>query len=148
MKIMQRITSAFLVLSLVSLIIFSCNNTKRSVKAVETAMNQYNHYIQKMNVDSIAFLFTPDGNLGNLARGRDSIRNFLSKFKDFKVLSQVSTTKSIKISGDSALQQGIYQQMTIIPKNDTVKVSGIFTATWVHFENGWHLKRMLTKPAQ
>jgi hypothetical protein len=101
-----------------------------------------------MDTDSIALLFNPDGNLGNVASGRDSIRNFLSRFKDFKVLSQASSTKSITINRDSAVQQGDYHQTTIISKNDTVKVNGTFTATWIHSKSQWHLKRMLTKPVQ
>jgi hypothetical protein len=143
---MLRYALAFLILFFISSILFSCNTTKKNEKGVESAMNLYNHYIQKMEPDSIALLFTTDGNLGNIASGRDSIRNFLSNFKDFKVLSQTSITKLIKINRDSTVQQGDYHQTTIIPKNDTVKVSGTFTATWVHSKSGWHLKRMLTKP--
>jgi hypothetical protein len=59
-------------------------------------MNQYNHYIQKMDPDSIALLFT---------------------------------------------LMAIWEML-----HETVKVSGTFTATWVHSKSGWHLKRMLTKP--
>ncbi|HSV10436.1 MAG TPA: nuclear transport factor 2 family protein [Hanamia sp.] len=143
---MLRYALAFLILFFISSILFSCNTSKENEKGVESAMNLYNHYIQKMEPDSIALLFTTDGNLGNIASGRDSIRNFLSNFKDFKVLSQTSITKLIKINRDSTVQQGDYHQTTIIPKNDTVKVSGTFTATWIHSKSGWHLKRMLTKP--
>jgi len=39
------------------------------------------HYLQKTDADSIAYMFTPDGELGNVAKGRDSIRHFLSSFK-------------------------------------------------------------------
>jgi hypothetical protein len=110
-------------------------------------MNQYNHYVQTMDIDSSAMLFTLDGDLGNVAHGRDSIRKFLSKFKNFKVLSQSSTTESIIIKPDSTVQKGIYHQTTIIPVNDTVKVKGEYTATWVWLsKTGWHLKRMETKP--
>jgi hypothetical protein len=145
---MVRYTLAFLIVFLISPIFFSCNSTRQNEKGVDAAMNQYNNYIQKMDLDSLALLFTPDGHLGNIAHGRDSIKAFLSKFKDFKVLSQNSTTNSIKINRDSAIQDGDYHQTTIIPKKDTVKVSGTFTATWIYSKTGWHLKRMLTKPLQ
>jgi hypothetical protein len=145
---MLRYALAFLILFFISPAFFSCNSIRQNEKGVDASMNQYNHYIQKMNLDSLALLFTPDGDLGNIAHGRDSIKAFLSKFKDFKVLSQKSITNSIKIGRDSAVQQGNYFQTTIIPKNDTVKVSGTFTATWIHSNSGWHLKRMLTKPVQ
>ena len=110
-------------------------------------MNQYDHYIQSMDVDSIALLYSPDGDLGNMAHGRDSIRKFLDKFKNFKVLSQTSTTESIKSMRDSTLQKGIYHQTVIVPVNDTVTVKGEYNATWVWLSKvGWHLKRMETKP--
>jgi hypothetical protein len=44
---------------------------------MEQAMQKYDRYILKMDVDSIALLYTPDGELGKMARGRDSIRRFL-----------------------------------------------------------------------
>ena len=110
-------------------------------------MNQYDHYIQTMDVDSIALLFTPDGDLGKMAHGRDSITKFLDKFKSFKVLSQTSTTESINNMRDSIIQKGIYHQTVIVPVNDTVTVKGEYTATWVWLhKSGWHLKRMETKP--
>lgn len=134
-----------ILISLASLL--SCNASKHNEKGVQSAMNQYDHYIQKMEIDSLAMLFTPDGDLGNIAHGRDSIREFLSKFKNFKVLSQSSTTESINVTSDSSVQKGIYHQTTIIPVNDTVKVKGEYTATWVWLsKSGWHLKRMETVP--
>jgi len=110
-------------------------------------MKLYDHYIQTMDVDSIALLYTPEGDLGQMAHGRDSIRKFLNKFKNFKVLSQTSTTASITNMHDSTLQKGFYHQTVVIPVNDTVTVKGEYTATWVWLsKSGWHLKRMETKP--
>lgn len=138
--------SCLIILSIASLL-FSCNASKHNEKGVQSAMNQYDHYIQRMDINSLAMLFTPDGDLGNVAHGRDSIRKFLSKFKNFKVLSQSSTSESININHDSSVQKGIYYQTTIIPVNDTVKVKGEYTATWVWLsKRGWRLKRMVTNP--
>jgi hypothetical protein len=89
-------------------------------------MNQYNHYIMSMNTDSIASIFSPEGELGDIAQGRDSIKRFLYRFKDFKVLSQTSSTNTISIFGDSAIHNGTYWQTTIIPPSDTVHVKGSF----------------------
>ena len=128
-------------------ILFSCNASRHNKAGVQSAMTQYDHYIQRMDVDSISMLFTSDGNLGNIAHGRDSIREFLSRFKNFKVLSQNSTTESINRAHDSTVQKGLYHQIVIVPPNDTVTVKGEYTATWVWIpKNGWHLKRMVTKP--
>ncbi|HTB24214.1 MAG TPA: hypothetical protein VK711_02540 [Puia sp.] len=119
----------------------------RSRETVETAMKYYDHLILTTDADSIALLYTPDGELGNEAVGRDSIRNFLNKFKDFKVLYQTSSADSIIIREDTAILMGIYQQKTIVPPNDTVYVKGTFIEKWIWFKvNGWHIKRMDTHP--
>lgn len=140
----HRIT---ILMGVVFILLFSCNTSRHNNKGVQSAMNQYDHYIQTMDVDSIALLYTPDGDLGTMAHGRDSIRKFLDKFKSFKVLSQTSTTDSINSMRDSTIQKGIYHQTVIVPVNDTVTVKGEYTATWVWLpKKGWHLKRMETKP--
>jgi ketosteroid isomerase-like protein len=127
--------------------IFSCNTKTHSKEEIESAMKNYDRLIEKTDADSIALVYAKDGQLGSIANGRDSIRKFLARFKDFHVLSQETETRSIVISGDSAIQKGIYHQVTITPKKDTVHVSGEFEATWIwNYEGGWLLKKMETKP--
>jgi hypothetical protein len=102
-----------------------------------------------MDVDSIALLYTPDGELGKMAKGRDSIRRFLENFKKYKVLSQVSKTNLINISRDTALQSGLYTQKVIVPVNDTVTVKGLFSTKWIWMDStGWHIQRMETTPSK
>ncbi len=133
--------------TIIFILLFACNASMHNKEGVQAAMNQYDHYIQTMDVDSIALLYTPDGDLGQMAHGRDSIRKFLDKFKSYKVLSQTSTTESINDMTDSTIQKGLYHQTVIAPVNDTVTVKGEYTATWVWLQkSGWHLKRMETKP--
>jgi len=115
--------------------------------AVDSAMKRYDHLILGMNADSIAQIYTQDGELGKMAKGRDSIRNFLQGFKNFRVLSQTSETNSISLEGDSALQKGTYRQTVIIPSKDTVTVKGNFTAFWIwNPVYGWQIRRMETQP--
>ena len=129
------------------LFLLSCNTSMHTRLSVESAMKQYDHLIQKLDADSIALLYTPDGMLGDITRGRDSIRKFLSSFKNIQVLSQVSTTTSIEINHDTAIQKGNYRQTDVISEKDTVRIKGEFTAKWVLLKNqGWHIKRMDTKP--
>jgi hypothetical protein len=116
---------------------------------VEQAMQTYDRLIMGMNPDSISMIYAPDGELGTLAKGRDSIRNFLYTFKNFRVLSQSSETNKISLEGDSAFQLGIYRQTVIVPSRDTVKVKGSFKALWIWSDNrGWLIRRMETQPAQ
>ena len=99
-----------------------------------------------MDADSIALLYMPDGDLGDIAHGRDSIKKFLSSFKNLSVLSQSSTTDSIEIHGDSSLQKGTYHQVVLLSGKDTVKVKGKYIATWLWIQDGWHIKHMVTTP--
>jgi hypothetical protein len=125
----------------------SFQHNYRSREAVVQAMKKYDDLILKMDEDSIAMLYTPDGSLGNIARGRDSIRNFLKKFINFKVIYQSSVPDSFYIHADTAVLKGSYHQKTIVAPNDTVSVSGRFNSIWVWLNGGgWHVKNMDTTP--
>lgn len=128
------------------MLLISCAASKHSKSSVETAMQQYNRYILNMDADSTALLFTPDGTLANIAKGRDSIRKLLSSFKNVKVLSQASTTQFIQIRKDTAIQKGMYMQSDLINGKDTAHVKGEFTVQWQWMKNGWHIKHIETKP--
>ena len=118
-------------------------------REVEAAMQQYDRYILSVDVDSMALLFTKDGNLGNIARGQDSIRRFLAKFKSVRVLSMASTTDAIVLTGDSSTQRGSYRQTAVLSARDTVRVNGDYVARWQWFpKQGWRLKSMQTTPKQ
>ena len=123
----------------------ACNSTGHSKSGVESAMQKYDHYILNLDADSISLLFTPDGSLGDMATGRDSIKRFLSSFKNVKVLSQSSTTKNIETIKDTAIQTGTYTQSDVVSGKDTVDVKGEFTARWQWMNNDWYIKKMITR---
>ena len=126
--------------------LLSCTNTRHNKSEVESAMKHYDNLILKLDADSISMLYTPDGNLGDFAIGRDSIKKFLSSFKNVRVLSQISATKSIVIVRDTAIQKGTYTQADLVSGKDTVKVKGEYTARWQWIrKKDWHIKRMTTK---
>lgn len=119
----------------------------RNKSGVQAAMKKYDHLIQNMDIDSIALLYTVDGQMGTLAHGRGSIKKALSAFANYKVLSQSSSTTSIELKGDSAIQHGTYQQSVIVPAKDTLVVKGEYAATWLWDDKaGWLIKRMETRP--
>ena len=139
-----RFCSIIIVITL--LILSSCKN-QHNRAGVEAAMKQYDHLIKKLDADSISLLYTANGNLGDIVHGRDSIKKFLSSFVNVRVLSQVSSTKSIDMYGDSATQKGSYQQMDLLAEKDTVRVNGEYTAHWQWLPSeGWRIKYMVTKP--
>ncbi len=142
---MQRPFYFTLIISLLSG--FSCYAQPRNESGVETAIKKYDRLILKTNPDSIALLYTTDGELGNMAVGRDSIRNFLNRFNNYKVLMQDSKTSFITINRDTAFQTGTYHQKVIVPSGDTVSVKGIFNVKWIWTKSIWQIRRMDTQPS-
>jgi hypothetical protein len=141
-KIYQFACTVILLLILQS----SCNKN-HTKDEIEQAMQQYNHLIKKMDADSIALLFTPNGDLGDMAHGRSWIKRFLSTFTNVKVLSQNSITSSIVLTGDSALQKGSYTQVVILLPQDTTTIKGDYIARWVwDKQSGWLLRSINTTP--
>ena len=128
------------------ILLISCATSEHNKKGVESAMKHYDQLILRSDADSIALSYTPDGNLGDIAIGSNSIRRFLSTFKNIRVLTQSSVTDSIKISKDTAIQNGKYYQSDLISGKDTVFVKGIFIAKWLWAKNKqWQIKEMHTK---
>ncbi len=124
-----------------------CSYAQKSKTALIMKMKDYDRLILKTDADSISLLFNPDGKLGDVARGRDSIRKFLYRFKDFKVLYQLSTADAVTIINDTAYVSGSYHQQTIIPRSDTISVHGTFTSIWEWtYKNGWLIQRIDTHP--
>ena len=133
-------------LSLLLITILSACHHSHNKNEIESAMKHYDNLILQLDADSIALLYTPDGNLGDRALGRDSIRKFLQSFKNIKVLSQASHTDSITIIADTAIQKGTYTQSDIIAGKDSVNVKGEYIARWQWQEGeGWRIKKMTTK---
>ena len=124
--------------------LFSCKN-KHDETEILVAMKHYDNLILHQKADSIALLYTTDGNLGDIAIGRDSIRKFLSSFNSVKVIEQSSTSDSIKIINDTAFQWGKYRQVDIFNGKDTMAVRGTFTTQWCLVKkDGWLIKKMIT----
>lgn len=137
--------------SAISLFVWSCtkHNSDDDKREVTAALQHYDALIQTVNADSIALLYMPNGEIiGNgkpAAIGRDSIRAFLSTFRNVRVPSNVSTVIEINITADTAVQRGSYKQVAIISGQDTVRVKGDFTATWQRDTQGkWLIRRMET----
>jgi ketosteroid isomerase-like protein len=128
------------------ILLISCATSEHNKKGVEAAMKHYDQLILLSDADSIALSYTPDGNLGDVAIGRDSIKKFLSSFKNIRVLTQSSATDSIKITKDTAIQYGKYYQSDLISGKDTVYVKGEFTAKWLWTKDKrWQIKEIHTK---
>lgn len=117
-----------------------------SAVEVEAAMGHYDSLIKKTDADSIAWMFTADGQLGDIAHGRDSIRRFLRTFKNVRVLQESTTTDHLVISGDKADQKGLFVQIAVVNGKDTVHIKGSYETEWVWSEEeGWKIRRETTR---
>lgn len=129
-------------------IFHSCSHSHTKAE-IESAMHQYDAVLQSMDADGVSKMFTPNGKLGEAAQGREAIKKFLSGFTNVKVLSQSSTTKSIELKGNSAIQTGMYFQNDVVNGNDTAYLKGTYTAQWKYLPNeGWKIEKIITKPIQ
>ena len=133
---------------LITCFITGCG-TSHKESEVEAAMKRYDDLIVRMDADSLALLFEPDGELGEMAKGRDSIRRFLQSFTNVKVLSNLSTSESVELNADSAVQKGHYSQIAVINNRDTLKPTGAYTGHW-HWspDQGWLIRKMETNPGK
>src|SRR5262249_53888000 len=126
---------------------FRVRQEDKQTQSLEAALEHYNRLVERMQSDSIAALFTPDGELGSAGQnpivGPAAIAAYLHTFDQYKVLSEQMTVDSASIAGDTGFQRGRYAQTVILPSGDTVSVSGNFTVTWLSIGSGnWRVRRM------
>jgi ketosteroid isomerase-like protein len=139
---------SLIIIILCAFVVASCANKKHEI---EQLMSQYDKLTFKMNGDSLADLYTPDGELGGKGMktyaGRDSIRKFLKSFdpKSITLISNSTHSKSITFKGDTAVVEGTYEQKAKLAQGDTGTYLGTFTAKCLKSEgNKWHIRKMYT----
>lgn len=143
---MRKTLTAFFIPAIIGVI--SCHH-RHTRAEVEASMHQYDSLLQTMNANAVSKMFAPDGKLGDVAQGRDSIKNFLSGFTNVKVISQNSDTKSIELKGDSATQTGKYFQTDVINGKDTVRLKGNYITKWKWLDGeGWKIEKITTQHIQ
>jgi ketosteroid isomerase-like protein len=134
----------------------ACQSSARQVAArrleVESTLARYADLVGRVANDSIAALYTSDGELlgtnMRTIRGPDSIRVFLSSFANVRVDTARMRSDGISILGNEAVQWGTYAQTATVPGRGTVNVQGRFVAHWLRQPDGtWRLRRMLAQPA-
>jgi ketosteroid isomerase-like protein len=129
-------------------LLFSCGAREKKIhekKEIDAAMREYDRLLQTMDAEAIASIYDEEGDLGDQAHGREAIIKFLSGFKNIDVIQQTSTTNTIDMLGDSAVQAGSYVQIDVVDKKDTVTVRGTYTALWKWDGEEWKIKRMETQ---
>lgn len=125
--------------------------TARDSVAVVAALERYTGFVRRQASDSIAALFTPDGQLLDASRppitGPTAIEAFLDSFRAYHVLADTMTQSTLLLQGDSAVQTGRFRQLVQLPAGDTVVAQGGFRIVWARDGRGdWRVRRMGTAP--
>lgn len=138
---------------LLILFCLACYATKKAENEVKAAMQCYDSFILQVAADSIASLYTVDGEAFNngelIAKGREAIRTFLHSFDGtVQVKANATTIDQVEVNGNTALLTGHYHQTALLLANqEEIKVQGIIETRWARQSNGkWLLTRMETKP--
>jgi len=120
--------------------------------ALDAATARYSGFVLAMAGDSIAAMYTPDGEmLGtgmHAIQSPDSIRHFLGAFTNVKVDSETMVRDAITVGDTESIVWGRYAQTATVNGQPPVHVSGRFVTQWVRRPGeSWRIRRMLTQPA-
>ncbi|HUK63870.1 MAG TPA: nuclear transport factor 2 family protein [Dongiaceae bacterium] len=123
-----------------------------TIAQLDAATARYAGFVHAMAADSIAAMYTPDGEmLGtgmHAIQSPDSIRAFLAAFTNVKVDSQAMNREAITIGDTVSVVWGTYTQVATVTGHPPVHVAGRFVAQWVRRAGEpWKIRRMLTQPA-
>ena len=113
------------------------------------SLARYNGYVRLEQADSIAEMYTLNGELLVPGRaplqGPDSIRAFLAAFTNVRVDSSAMWADSISVTDSGVVQWGGYFQIATVAGQPPVQASGHFVALWLLSPDGhWFLRRMGT----
>lgn len=119
---------------------------------VEAAMQRFNRFMREGPPDSVAAMFTKDGELYEpreaVHKGRTSIRSFFAPLTvDVRIESATTTTQAFEVRGGSVLQWGEYIENGGPVSQPSRSYRGRFVAEWVRQRNGqWLLHHLMLQP--
>ena len=122
-------------------------------REVATTFQRYSGFLRAMAGDSIAALYTPDGEMldpDRVIRGRAAIRGFLAPFVGaVTVDSSAMTTDAIDIQGTQASVWGSFYQRYTPTGQPSGESRGRFSALLVRQSDGrWLIRHLLTATAR
>lgn len=125
----------------------------RAADAVRAAMDHYVELTRRVASDSVAAMYTADGELlePRMAplRGREAIRRFLAPFDGRTTVDTAAVrTTALDVYGAVAYQWGAYHQVARLDGGPPGTFDGRFAAEWHREADGrWRLARLLMQPA-
>ncbi|HEY7027744.1 MAG TPA: nuclear transport factor 2 family protein [Gemmatimonadales bacterium] len=120
---------------------------------VVAAMDHYTALIKLVASDSIAAMYTEDGELLEAGMaplvGPKAIREFLAQFDGKVVVDSASTASDdVEVFGTTAYQWGSFSQVARVQDQPPAKFGGRYVARWRRTPEGqWKLTRLLMQPA-
>lgn len=120
--------------------------------AVQAAMDRYIGFLKAVSSDSVASMFTADGEMlqpGMASlRGREAIRGFLAPFDGRTQVDTARTvTEALELHGPTAYLWGSYHQVAHEAGSPPGSFNGRFVAKWQLEPNGeWRIARLFMQP--
>ena len=120
---------------------------------VEAAMRRYNRFMRVGPPDSVAGMFTQDGELDEpreaVHEGRAAIRHFFAPLAsaEVRIESATTTTQALQLFGSTVLLWGEYVENAGEVGRPSVSYRGRFVAEWARQADGrWLLHRLMIQP--
>ena len=126
----------------------SAATTAAAAATIEATYQRYDDFIRQVNGDSLASLYTADGQMiGTNAQGPAEIAKFFRGFANVKVETQNHQTDAITVADSLAVHWGRYRQRAVVGKQPPIDVSGRFVIEWHLQPDGrWLIRRLMTLP--
>jgi uncharacterized protein (TIGR02246 family) len=121
-------------------------------REVEAAMQQYTKLLRTGPPETLAALFTADGELlepgMSALKGPEAIRAFLAPvFTAYEVQAASTESEAVEVFGPAAYQWGTYSQRVAEKGKPAADYRGRFVASWRRDAEGhWRIARMLVQP--
>lgn len=135
----------------VTAVVVGCSTARPAddLAQLDAGLRHYADMVAAMSHDSIAGLFTADGELWHendpALVGPDAILKHLRSFRGFQVVANELRPESTWVQGDAGFQRGQFSQRVRVPARDTIQVAGTFLAEWRRQPGGqWRMRRMRT----
>ena len=123
--------------------------SEQAAAQTQAALDQYVAAVQKMDLDAIVAMVTPDCKFINSGQhevdGPAALRKHLEEYKGYKVISYQTQTHDAALVQGHVIQNGTFDQQVQEPNASVVNVHGNFRMDWVQAPDGrWLIWKAVT----
>lgn len=147
LKIMPRLSCALGLLALS--MSWHAVRAQTAGEQIIAALERYRVAVLEADLDHIVSSFTEDAQLAQgsepVVQGRTTIRALLNAQRSIKVVAFDLRVAAPRVHGSTAIQNGIYSQLSFSPQHEAMSAKGLFEVQWVRQVDGtWLISRLQT----